>query len=675
MARRRTWLRILIGGLAGLVIVILAAMILLPLLVPVGLVRDRIILVVKQSTGRDLAIKGALSISYFPIVGVTAKDVSLSNAPWAGAQPMLSLASLKIGVRILPLLSGRLELADFVLESPTILLAIDRQGRGNWQFAPTPVAAQAAHANARASSAPPNAASPAAQPAESRNGIPEIALGDVHIDHGHLTYIDGVAGKTEQVEDVNLKMALPNLDAPLTATGSAQWRGKMVNLTLHVAAPRPVIDGAGGPVDVALDSDMVKLAFDGKAALAPATHLDGAIDLSAPSLRALLGWAVVPAPALPGKDTFGALSFKGKVTMNGSRIALSELALSLDSIKTTGALTLDTGGVRPKLSGSLAFDALDVNPYLAPAAPAAHGGATSPAANPAPAPAVPRPRGETESGWSTEPIDLSGLKSADLDLSIAAKSIAFRKFDIGRSALKLTLTGGRFTADLSQLSLYSGTVTGKVTVDGTAPAAAVTANLGLDKVEAEPLLKAAADTDQVHGALALSTTVTASGGSERALVSSLNGNGRFGLSHGVIEGVDLVGLIQGALSSVTGGVVGGSGGKTDISNAGGTFTITKGILKNTDLKLDAPLLTATGAGTVDIPDKRVDYRLEPKLVSSLSVPVIVSGSWSDIGWRPDLQGLVVNNIDNAGQLLGRSGKALSSPVDKVLNGLGGLFGK
>ena len=66
----------------------------------------------------------------------------------------------------------------------------------------------------------------------------------------------------------------------------------------------------------------------------------------------------------------------------------------------------------------------------------------------------------------------------------------------------------------------------------------------------------------------------------------------------------------------------------------------------------APLLRMTGAGTVPLPPRTLNYRVEPKLVGTatgqggdadakgLSVPIIVEGPWHDLSYKPDLASLV-----------------------------------
>ena len=219
-------------------------------------------------------------------------------------------------------------------------------------------------------------------------------------------------------------------------------------------------------------------------------------------------------------------------------------------------------------------------------------------------------------------------------------------------------------------------------------------NFSLAGVKVEPLLQAAADTDRMTGTAKLNFDVAGSGKSQRALISALNGKGAFDLANGQIKGVNLVALATNAAKSLTGGT--GGDNVTDFGSLTGTFTITNGILKNSDLQLKSGVVPMTGAGTVDLPNRHVDYRIVPSLVGMLSVPIIVSGPWDNLSYRPDLAGALqgaakgilnapgailnqvpgVNQLPGINQLPGGGGQSGSSGGGgNPLNQLKGLFGK
>src|SRR3546814_2027695 len=95
---------------------------------------------------------------------------------------------------------------------------------------------------------------------------------------------------------------------------------------------------------------------------------------------------------------------------------------------------------------------------------------------------------------------------------------------------------------------------------------------------------------------------------------------------------------------------------TDFAELSGTFTIDKGIVTNKDLSLVAPLVRMTGEGQIPLPPRTVDYVVKPKLVGSIegqggaselagvTVPIKVSGPWSDISYKPDLEGMLKDQV-------------------------------
>src|SRR5581483_11353169 len=122
----------------------------------------------------------------------------------------------------------------------------------------------------------------------------------------------------------------------------------------------------------------------------------------------------------------------------------SDLKLALDSVHGTGSLSIAAAGAKPNIKGQLDVDKLDLDPYL--------GGGAKPGAAAPPPPGAAQP--VPENGWSTEPIDFSPLKAANVDFAVSAGAIHYKKFEIGKSALKVTIQNGKLTADLSQLALY-----------------------------------------------------------------------------------------------------------------------------------------------------------------------------------------------------------------------------
>ncbi|MEN9902572.1 MAG: hypothetical protein RL651_1236 [Pseudomonadota bacterium] len=104
---------------------------------------------VKASTGRELAINGAVSIKVFPRLAVVANDVSLSNTAWASDPAMLKAKQVAFSLEWLPLFSKRIQIDNVTISQLQLFLQsapIAQKVSGNW------IIAASADANESASS-------------------------------------------------------------------------------------------------------------------------------------------------------------------------------------------------------------------------------------------------------------------------------------------------------------------------------------------------------------------------------------------------------------------------------------------------------------------------------------------------------------------------------------------
>src|SRR5216683_628457 len=685
-------------GIVAIIVVVIAALLIVPFLIPTEAYKGQIVERVKSATGRDLALNGPISLSVLPSFALTVSDVAFGNASGASTKNMATFAKLQLQVQPIELLSGRLVIDRFVLVDPVIALEVDKQGRPNWQFAtaaaPAQPAATASGTPPASTSAPPPAAGakPAARPT---SPVDEIHLGDVRLVNGTVTYLDARTGQKQQINKIDAKLVLPDLGSPMQASGNADWNGKTVNLTLDLATPRQFLSGAKTAVTVKLAAPAAKFDFKGNVASAEELKLDGETVLDIASLRELANWTGGTLP--PTSGGLGPLKIAGKLDVAGAKVKFSGAQLALDAINAKGDLAVDASGAKPVLKGALDVDKLDLNPYLppqqakpagaAPAAPAATGGGTQARA----------PAAAADAGWSDQPIDMAGLKVANADFALTVGGIVFKKITIGKSALSLQLKDGKLAADLTQMELYEGAGKGGVKLDGAASVPALEASFDLAKVQAAPLLHDVMDFDRLRGNANGNVAVSAHGKSERELIANLGGKGALQFLNGAIKGINIGALIRNPAGTLI-DPASQKDQETDFSEMSGTFTITNGILKNTDLELKAPVLRVAGAGTVDLPQRTVNYRIDPKVamtaqgqggksdVSGIEVPVVVEGPWDHITYRPQLDALLkdpAKSIEGIKNLLGAKPSTSApaagatpapSPTQNPTDLLKGLFG-
>lgn len=650
---------------ALIVIVALVAVIAVALfgaltLIPESVYHSEITKAAKNATGRDLTIEGGIGISLFPVLGVKAEGVTLSNAPGFAAPQFARMKELDAGVKLWPLLSGKVEIVRFVLVEPEIALEVDAKGNNNWTF-------ESAEKPTAAAEEKPEAAR------EGGAELSDLSFGTLGLQNGRVSYANKQSGEKWEASDINLSVALPNLDEPLKVDGDARWKGERVNLALNAEKPRALLDGAASPVSLNVKADLLKLSFDGEATNGEALALSGPIDLSTPSLRKLLSW--LSEPMGEGK-TLGAFALKGDLTHKGDVSRIDNAALSLDGMKGNGKLSVNTAPARPFIDATLALDRLDLDPYLGGASTASTkksgsaggGGGGAGGAS-----------GTTAGGWSSERMDFSGLKSADANLALTAAKVLFGGMTLTDSTLDIRLRNGVLTADLSKIKLYGGSGTAKVVLNASGGTPSLQSNLSLNTIDIEPLLHDAADFDKLLGTGVLTLSVTSRGTSERALMQNLNGTGSLKLLDGAIRGVNLAAMARNLASAFSGGAT-GSAQKTDFAELGGSFAIQNGVLANNDLLMVNPYLRLAGSGTANIVNQTVNYRFVPKLVKSsegqggaldltgVSVPVRVTGSWDNLKFAPDAQGMVEGALKGVGEAMGAGQDPLKGAIQ-------GIFGR
>jgi uncharacterized protein involved in outer membrane biogenesis len=133
-------LAIAVGGLLG---VLVAALLALPLFLDPNHYKVRVERIAKDATGRELALSGPIKFSAFPWIELEIGPASLGNPPGFGAEPFATLRRATLQVRLLPLLHRHLEFGRIEVDGLDVHLARDARGEGNWELGGKPAGAAA----------------------------------------------------------------------------------------------------------------------------------------------------------------------------------------------------------------------------------------------------------------------------------------------------------------------------------------------------------------------------------------------------------------------------------------------------------------------------------------------------------------------------------------------------
>ncbi|HEY8194510.1 MAG TPA: AsmA family protein [Hyphomicrobium sp.] len=682
---------------------------------PSDLIRQKIAEQVRAQTGRDLVMAGPASFTFYPALGVSLHDVSLSGPPGMDGK-LVQMAALEARVKVSSLLSRHVEIRSLVLRKPTFDFRVDKTGRNNWHFAAreTPVRfAELQTPGTRRDAEPIVVAADTALPSAKLKAMGDLRLDDVRIEDGTFRFTDERTGKVEQVNDVNAKFGLSSLASPLVASGNLGWHDKRLDFDGTLTDVANINSKMPAHLAFNAKNDVISASYDGNVLIDNGVTLDGRVTAQSDSARALAGWFGTTLPPVSG---FGRLSIQGTLKTAGNVTNFADAAFGLDGASAKGTIKVTTGGVRPFVEANLAISELDLNKYLTSAVTgvlATEGGAqgsggapdagtnsgAAPKAGPSNGPGTAQPDqiekllnkpgskvygAVQRAGWSSEKLNVALLGVADGNARLNVDKIHFKNIMIDQSSVTVAVKDHAMQATFNDVQLYEGHGKGIVTVDGSAGSANIGANINLDGVSALPFLKDAANFEWVAGKANVGLQLTANGASQLQLVEGLNGKADFHFANGAIIGFNVPKAIRGISNGDFSGLRKSPSERTNFSVLGATFTIANGVAQNQDLQLDSPMLRVTGAGTIHMPERTVDYTVKPKVIAALEgqqdekaasgieIPVRITGSWDHPSYRPDLKGVLSDpgkTVETLKEIRQKfKGKKAGEIVDK-------LFGK
>jgi AsmA protein len=339
----------------------------------------------------------------------------------------------------------------------------------------------------------------------------------------------------------------------------------------------------------------------------------------------------------------GPLSAKAEVRRNGTVVMMNGVSGTLGDGAFNGWASVDFAG-KPLVKLDLDFQKLGV----------------ALADNGAP---------RTSEPWSNATVDLNGLNYVDLQARVSAAELNIGDVHLAPAAIDAALEGGLLKSRLANLGAYDGHANGDLTVDVSGSAPAYTLRGDLAGVRALPLLQALAGFDRLDGRLQAKLALRSSGASQRAIMSNVDGTVFAVFQDGALRGLNIAAMIRALASGTLTGWQEQKQQATDLTQLAASFRVEKGQAATGDLDLVGPLVRVTGGGTVNLPEKSLAFRVEPKLVMSaegqgravdpvgLGIPVIIDGPWAEPRIYPDVSG-ILDNPDAAYDKLKAMGKGL-----------------
>ena len=624
-----------LGVLLVLVVAAVGALFLIPVDRIATLATDRF----EADTGRSMTLSGSLRPSLYPDLGISIGGIEIANADWSDQGPMLRAERLSVAVDLGALIGGDIHITGITINAPQVILERSADGRANWDFGGT---SEDDSGDAAA-------------------GGRGFALDLARVQNARITYIDHASGQRIELAGLDLAATLP-AGQPADITTSGRLNGADLSVKATLIAPGALMAGGASGAVVAIELGKAVARFDGQLMAQGDAMFQGRLSADIADTGALIAALGIDPPGIP-LGLGQAVRVSGDLSGDTGTMALTGADLTLDQNALSGDLALSLAGDRPHVTADLQAGALDLTSLTAD-----DGGTEAP-------------------GWSTDPIDLGGLDMIDGDFALTATSIDLGTVQLGRSRLTATLRDGLLRTDIREMAAYGGALSGQVALSG-ANGVSMDGDITAKGVALQAFLADFLDFNRITGAGDMTIAFKGSGGSVDALMNSLSGKGRIAFGQGEILGIDLIAMLRNLDGSF-----GRGGGSTIFNSITASFDLQDGVVSNVDLNFLAPLADALGDGTIGLGQRVMNYRVTPKLLrgeggaAGISVPILISGPWHDLNFRPDLSGLIdakakaaLKEVEAAAkakvqeQLDGAGDDLRQKLEDQVKKGLGGLLG-
>ena len=686
--------------LVVVVILGVAAVLLLPRILDPDKYRDEITRLVYDKSGLLLDIQGPIDWSIFPWVGLSLENISVAGAD---NEQLGQLGAAQVSVKLLPLLSRRVEMQTVRLKGLELTLVRNTQGVGNWQVkAPQPGQVKTTPS--------PETGKPAPQhsPEKAPDG-PALTIDIASVDVSGLliSYNDQLTGQKYTISDASLttgaiamgqafpfqlkaRIAIPELAMNAQVNGNMTVDPETGNYDikgLKISATPAVTDGERLSIVGNVQYQQLPM------------QITGDLDVEPFNLASLLTQLNITLPPMADPEALNRLSFDSHFRSDGNNFNASSLALKLDSFTLAGSLNMDQRG---RTQFTFTGNDLNLDNYLPPAVAtddqstdsnepsSANQPATDQKASAAPA-AKQKPAQSATAAPTTGEHPLlpeAMLRKLNLDGSLKLNSLTAAGFVFEQPALTIHAAGGQQRVKIAS-GFYQGTIdmTNSLDVRGN-PQMAASANL--DDISLQALAARLPELASLQGEVNANMNVTTHGQYANVLTRNLNGEMSFNVDKGAFLGTNFDHLLCQAIASVRKKTLLKTddwGTTTEFTDLSVTMDIKNGVATSDNLIAALANMNLKGDGNINLVDRKLDYHLGLNIpgghapgndpacevseeFADVTWPVQCYGEFEDLKCGIDLERMARTVAEiTQNRLKQKFEEKVQEPVKKLLQGL------
>ena len=640
------WIAILFGSLVFLLVLVI---ILVPLLFDINHYKPQIEDQVVKATGHSFVLGGDIKLSLFPWVGISLSDLHFKNPPGFLEKDMVAVDEFRAKVKVLPLLSKKIEVKEFVLKGARVVLETRQDGKTGWQDL----------AGGKKTSQTEESKSKQEEPSESNKlPISDLNVAEFAITDSSLLWLDHKNNVRKEISNFELALTDLSFDHPIGLHSSAMIDRYPLSID-GLVGPVGKEPGKGNvPVDLSMAIlEQLNVTLKGvvnQPAVDPSFDFNIAVEKFSP--RKLLEVLKQPLPVEPSDPkVLTNVGLNVQVKGNPKAVSLSKGKLVLDDSNLNFSATAKDFS-KPDLAMDLKLDQIDLDRYFPPPSDSESEKTPTPA--------------EEKDKTPPQKIDYTPFRKLVFNGNFKINRLKVKNVKTENVNLKLTAKNGLLSVDPFSMSLYEGQskITAKVNVQNQSPRTNL--QLAMHGIQAGSLIKDYMGKDIIEGALKSNAVLNMAGDTSDQILKTISGNGSFSFNNGAIKGVDLAAMMHNVAKAFKLKEEGGQAAKTAFTELSIPFTLKTGLFATQNTQLKSPILHVLAQGKANLVTKALDFRVIPKVVNPLEgqksgivVPLLVTGSFDKPKFRPDLKAAVKQNF---GKVIDKETKKLKKDVEKEI---------
>jgi AsmA protein len=384
----------------------------LPLVVSRTDVRATMERMLDSWSGGKSRISGEPEIRFWPEPLVTLPSTTImSSGP--ESRPLAHIGRITASFSLLSILRGEPALDDVSLVDPVITIERRADGTINWQ--------RPQWLNAPGATVPEE----------------ESPFGDITIENGRLRVLDALSddGAGIDLSGIAGTIKWPSYAERLSAQFSTLLGAQKVAWAFVCEDPLALFAKRNASLKTSITSAPLTFSFEGIGNLSLTPFASGHLQLSAPSLAALVAWYQGTADiALPP----GGFSIDAKVATGEKALKLDALHLTMGGATATGVLDVALpDGEEPRIGGTLAFDRIDLN--VLPIS-------------------MPTPLGRSDRLWQMAENFINVWRT---DLRLSAQEVRVGPLHLTDLAAGVMIDGNRASLDIGDSLYADGSLSGR----------------------------------------------------------------------------------------------------------------------------------------------------------------------------------------------------------------------